>query len=571
VGVRGAPGGQKPALALGFTGEGQTLFAAGGGGVRFWAAEDGKEREAVAGLREPLTAASLGRDGRMLAVAGKDRRVRLWDVAAGRAAGEPFGPLPLEVPCLALSDDSRTVALGQGAVVQLWDVDSGQERAGLARHTQAVTAVAFVNNSVLASGSGDGREVWFVRSGELILWDAAPVPVRGGEVHAVEPDDTTASARAVVAGPAHLAHTCLLLPWDRRGRVAGDPARQAERLLDNLDVVLAEVRSGFDGLARLNVCVARDDLADVFTKTMALRFSKRARPAVSFVTTRLAHPDALFGLDAVAVTPVRSDAGVPLRTVAGLPAPAGGAHVAVLPYGGRVYVSAQAEPGDLPTATRKTLTALAQTLFRLQLAPRHVVQVKAFLAPAADPAIVEREVEAFFGKGSVPPLVLAGQEATAGGPAPAGRPVAIELIAALDRANPNAPDVEYLNRGGRDASPLDCRAVRVQRGPTIYVSGQYAGRSRAGGSPAGVKAEAEEVFGSLRPLLAKAGSDPGHLVKGTYYVATEEAGRALDEARAKFYDPTRPPAGSKVTVAGVARAGRSLMVDLVAVPVQGRK
>ena len=82
-------------------------------------------------------------------------------------------------------------------------------------------------------------------------------------------------------------------------------------------------------------------------------------------------------------------------------------------------------------------------------------------------------------------------------------------------------------------------------------------------------AQVTGIFTDLGRLLGKCGSDLRHLVKATYYVATPEASKALDEFRPRFYDPRRPPAASKAKVAGTGRAGRELTLDMIAVPVAG--
>jgi WD40 repeat protein/enamine deaminase RidA (YjgF/YER057c/UK114 family) len=554
----GPEGGQGAVLAVGFIDDGTTVFAARSSGLRIWQTESGKERDA---LPRSVTAVALARDRRTLALAGADRRVSLLDLTEFRGTDviwfkATFGPLPLEISCLAVSDDLRTLAAGQGPVVGLWDVRTRQQRAALARHTQTVTALTFAaGDTVLASGSGDQTEAWFVRAGELLLWSAPPVATHGGSIRHIDPDNASVSSKAVVVGPACLAHTAQLLPFNRRGQLVGvnKPDEQAEQVLDNLETTLGAIRSGLDALVKLNLYVADDKAAEALAQAMARRFPKSARPALSFVTTRLPHKDALLALDAVAVTPVKPEAKDLLRTVPGLSCPAGCAPIALLPDGARIYVAGQAEPGDLATATRKTLEGLDKTLTHLRLTTASVVQVKAFLQPMSNVAAVEKEVKAFFG--IVPPLVLVEWKSSE------KMPIEIELIAHAGPSQFSAPDVvDYLTPPGMTASPLFSRVARVHYGPSIYVSGLYADKVT------GTKDETERVFAALKEILEKAGSDLKHLVKATYYVSSEEASKALNDVRPKFYDPKRPPAASKALVAGVARSGRALTMDLIAVP-----
>ncbi len=370
-------------------------------------------------------------------------------------------------------------------------------------------------------------------------------------------DSGEASSRAVVVGEGALVHTSQLLPLDGRGKIAGkgNAAEQAEKVLDNLALALAEFRSGLDALVKLNVYVSRDDMADTMNKTLARRFPASSRPAVSFVAGPLPHPDALVAIDAVAITPDATEE-VRYRTSASLKGQPGEAHAALLPAGARVYVSGQAEKGELAEATRKTLESLRTTLKPLRLGDRHIIQVKAFLMPMSDIAVVEKEVTAFFGKGKVPPLVFVEWKSSK------ESPIEIELIAQAGKAYPSAPDViDYLTPPGVKPSPVFSRVAHIRYGPSIYVSGLFATKDRLD-----AKAEVEDLFSQLKSILGKADSDLKHLAKATYYVATEEASKALNEVRPGLYDPKRPPAASKAMVAGVARPGRSVTFDMIAVP-----
>ena len=60
--------------------------------------------------------------------------------------------------------------------------------------------------------------------------------------------------------------------------------------------------------------------------------------------------------------------------------------------------------------------------------------------------------------------------------------------------------------------------------------------------------------------------DPRSPAKATYYVSDNDASTKLNELWPKFYDPARPPAASKAQVFGVGVAGKSLTLDMIAVP-----
>ncbi len=388
----------------------------------------------------------------------------------------------------------------------------------------------------------------------LPAWTLAGAQPNG--VRYVEPDDATGTSLAAVVGRVPLAHTTQLLPLDHAGELIGkgDASAQTERVLDNLALALQEGRSGLDQLVKINVCVTQPEAVASVQAVFARRFNGPAKPAASFVVSALPRPGALVALDAVAVSSLTTaHKEVKRLHCAVLPGPAGAAHVAVLPAGGAIYVSGQAEPGELAEATRKTLESLRRTLTHLGLYKLHLVQLKAFLRPMADLAVVEKEIAQFFEDETAPPVVFVEWTSS-------GNPIEIEAIATAvpGRDKPTNP-VAYLTPPNMKASPLFSRVTRLNFGKTIYVSGLYA----AAGQDAG--AQAHEIFGTLGELLKKSGSDFHHLVKATYYVSDSDASNQLNEARPKFYDPLRPPAASKALVKGVGLPGRSLTLDMIAV------
>jgi WD40 repeat protein/tRNA A-37 threonylcarbamoyl transferase component Bud32 len=109
-------------------------------------------------------------DGTLLASAGKDRVVRLWDPATGVARRELRGHTG-EVNEAAFSPDGRTLAsAGDDGVVKLWDVTTGRERAQLVKAPRAAVCVAFApGGRLLAAGFDDGRiRTWDFPSGHAL-------------------------------------------------------------------------------------------------------------------------------------------------------------------------------------------------------------------------------------------------------------------------------------------------------------------------------------------------------------------------------------------------------------------
>jgi enamine deaminase RidA (YjgF/YER057c/UK114 family) len=367
-------------------------------------------------------------------------------------------------------------------------------------------------------------------------------------------DRTSEASLAVVVDNLPLAHTTQLLPLDAAGKLIGkdQPAAQIEQVLANLQAVLAEAKSGLDRVVKLNVYLARPEVRAEFQQALRKHFAEDARPAVSYVAGTLPHAEALMALDAVAVSGLEGLDGVKLvrsakvyRTDA--------AHAAVMPPGARVYVAGQAEKGaDLTEATRKTMESLRATLKHLGLQDAQIVQLKSFLKPMTGAGEVTKEMARTLGEQPLPALAFV--EWTM------ALPIEIELVAWAGKDRPGEP-VEYITPPGMKASPIYSRVARINHGPTIYVSGLY-----------GLKADSAEdeivaILAALRQILESTGSDLRHMAKATYYVSTADASRKLNEIRPKYYDPRRPPSASKAEVPGVGMAGRSVTLDMIAVPV----
>jgi len=374
----------------------------------------------------------------------------------------------------------------------------------------------------------------------LIVWIAS-----GGErpeLAYIGFDRERGMCDAVIVDALPLAHTQQLLPLNADGRLSGkDAAAQIKRVFERLADTLAANRSGLDRLVKLNFVVACTEVVAAIERFLARQFASGRGPATSFVVSSLPHAGAVVAVDAVAVAD--SEAGK-----------RGQADCRILPPGARVYIAGQAEPGkSLGEATRKTLESLRATLKFLGLSAKDVIQVKSFLTPMSAVAEVNDEMAKFFGRDDVPPQVFVEWRSSL--------PIEIELIVQAGKDRPG-PVVEFLTPPGMKSSPVFSRVTRINRGKSIYISGLH------GRKAAGPHDEIIDIFDRLGGILKKTGSDFKHLAKATYYVTTAETTRKMGELRPRYYDPRRPPSASLAPVAGVGLAGRSVTLDMIAVPVE---
>lgn len=367
-------------------------------------------------------------------------------------------------------------------------------------------------------------------------------------VRFLAPDAERGLSQAVEVARQPLVHSTQVLPRDTSGTVAA----QMTQVLDELMRTMTAGDVAPVSLVKLNIYAADETAAQESMQVLRSRFQDR-RPAVSVVVTRLSDPQAKVAADGIAVTSHRVATVQRYREAGSTNA----ARAAILPAGPRVYISGQAEKGNgsLADATRQTMAGLMKTLEHLGLSSRDVVQLKAFVTPMKDAAVAVKEMVGAFPGETPPPIVLVEWESSL--------PIEIELIAAahLPKDNENVPSIEFITPPWMKASPVFCRVVRVNHPATIYISGLFGTTD----NPDAVE-EVRDLYGSLRRIAKASGSDLKHLAKATYYVSTDEVSNQLNTVRPEFYDPERPPAASKAKVRGTGRTGRTITLDMIAVP-----
>lgn len=110
-------------------------------------------------------------DGKLLATAGADSTVKLWNMDNGQWIRTFAGHQDL-VTSIIFTPDSRAIATGSlDKNIKLWNTANGQLLGTLSQHVYAVRSVAFskdLNTLISIGGQGWGR-----KNGELKFWDIA--------------------------------------------------------------------------------------------------------------------------------------------------------------------------------------------------------------------------------------------------------------------------------------------------------------------------------------------------------------------------------------------------------------
>ena len=159
--------GTRDSACVAFSPDGKLLAGAGADySIRIWDVAERKERASLKGHSWNVMSLAFSPDGRLLASGGNDNAARLWDVATGaelvRLVGHKTG-----IVQVAFSPDGRTLATsGNDKTVRLWNVVTHRELLTLKVETGWTHMLFSPDGQTLATGGTSGPlELWRAPSG----------------------------------------------------------------------------------------------------------------------------------------------------------------------------------------------------------------------------------------------------------------------------------------------------------------------------------------------------------------------------------------------------------------------
>lgn len=133
--------------------------------LRLWLIETGKSIHWFSGAHDNVLAIAFSPDGTKILSGGKEKAIKLWDVANRKILRVFEWPTIYSVDTLAFVPNSRLIVAGGYDEVRLWDVETGKEARAL--KTSGSALAVSPNGRLIATGGRDNLvRIWDALTGK---------------------------------------------------------------------------------------------------------------------------------------------------------------------------------------------------------------------------------------------------------------------------------------------------------------------------------------------------------------------------------------------------------------------
>jgi WD40 repeat protein len=156
--------------AVAFSADGQVLASAGAdGAIRIWDVPTGQERAHLQGHTEPVWGITFSPDGKTLAAGSRDGTVKLWEVATWLVRITLHGHTDWVRSVVFLGDGGELLSAAIDGTLVLWNLAEVQGRTFGEPESSCWTMAVAPNGKLLAAVSQDGSiSIWDVATGRKL-------------------------------------------------------------------------------------------------------------------------------------------------------------------------------------------------------------------------------------------------------------------------------------------------------------------------------------------------------------------------------------------------------------------